>query len=192
VKEIVDYMRKALPLFLIIVLAFAGLGIIFARNAASPPGPRDLPHSSTSTAAPNQTEITVPTVENNEFKLTPRKVELTPGGDPVAKTLEALMAAGDEKNSDSAIPAGTRLVSVKVKRGQATLDLSDDFNMLNKKGDTTQSLAQQQIRAALAQFPEIKKMRVTVDGKTFEDGHSGPWDDIPVRGEAAGSGGGNE
>jgi spore germination protein GerM len=174
-------MRKALPLFLLIVVVFVGLGVYFARNAGAPSEGPDGRPLRPQKPGPTQTEITVPTVENNEFKLTPKKVELTPGGDPVAKTVEALLAAANEKKSDSAIPADTRLLSLKVTKGLAVVDLSDDFNMLNKKGDTTQSLAQQQLRAALAQFPEIKRMKVTVEGKTFEDGHSGPWEDIPVR-----------
>jgi spore germination protein GerM len=189
-------MRKPFRLFLIIVLVFVGLGVYFARKTGGP-GPQTPIHEPGTVAPqrqeqpgePRETEIAVPVVEDNEFKLKPRKVKLSPGGDPVAKTLEALLATGDERNSDSAIPSGTTLQSVKVRDGLATIDLSEDFRMLNKKGDTTQSLAQQQIRAALAQFPDIKKMRVTVDGKVFEDGHSGAWDDIPVRGKIADAGG---
>lgn len=181
-------MRKALPIFLLVILGFAGLGVYFARKSSIPASPRSDEMVSSQPHKGGTTEITVPVVEDNEFKLKPHKVALSPGGDPVAKTLDALMEAADDKKSDSAIPSGTRLVSVKVKGELATVDLSDDFNMLNKKGDTTQSLAQQQIRAALAQFPGIKSMRVTVDGKTFEDGHSGPWENIPVHDEAASAG----
>jgi len=181
-------MRKALPLFLLVILAFAGLGVYFARTTSKPssapvreePGGAVRPQASGS-----ESEIAVPVFEDNDYKLKRRKVKLSPGGDPVAKTLEALLKTSDDKNSDSAIPAGTELVSVKVKDGLATMELSDDFNMLNKKGDTTQSLAQQQLRAALAQFPDIRRMRVTVGGKTFEDGHSGPWENIPVRDDSA-------
>lgn len=189
-------MRKTLPLILLLILAFAGLGIYFAGRTAGPASPA-APGQGPGVVkprppeTPEQTEIAVPVVVDNEFKLKTRKVKLSPGGDPVAKTLEALLATGDESNTDSAIPAGTTLQSVKVKDGLATVDLSEDFKMLNKKGDTTQSLAQQQIRAALAQFPSIQKMRVTVDGKVFEDGHSGAWEDIPVRG-ALDSAGGSE
>jgi len=183
-------MRKARPLILLIVVAFVGLGVYFARNMAAPTQSAESQPPDRRTNQPKQTEIAIPTVEDNEFTLKPHKVDLTPGGDPIAKTLDALLAASSDKKSESAIPAGTTLVSLKLKNGLATVELSDDFNMLNKKGDTTQSLAQQQLRAALAQFPEIKTMRVTVDGKTFEDGHSGPWEDIPVRDDEAGTGGG--
>jgi spore germination protein GerM len=177
-------MRRALPI--ILVLVFAGLGFYISRTLTVPPSPPG--QTLAIRTKPDHTVITTPVVENNEFKLKPGEVQITPGGDPIAKTLQALMKAADDKKSESAIPAGTELVSVKVKDGLAVVDLSDSFNLLNKKGDTTQSLAQQQLRAALAQFPEVKKMRVTVNGKVFEDGHSGPWDDIPVRDDNAGSG----
>jgi len=153
---------------------------------STPPPPNDptlVTHKK-----PDHTVITTPVVENNEFKLKPEEVKISPGGDPIAKTLEALLKAADNKKSESAIPAGTQLVSLKVKDGLAIVDVSDNFNQLNKKGDTTLSLAKQQIRAALAQFPEVKTMRVTVNGKTFEDGISGLWDDIPVRDDNASSG----
>jgi spore germination protein GerM len=190
-------MRKALPFILILVLAFAGLGVYFARRTAdtgapgSPQGPGAIGSQQPEqpdAKQPEQTEISVPVLVDNEFKMKKRKVKLSGGGDPVAKTLEALLATGDENNTDSAIPPSTKLQSVKVDNGLATVDLSEDFKMLNKRGDTVQSLAQQQLRAALAQFPDIKKMRVTVDGKVFEDGHSGAWDDIPVRGTIAAGG----
>jgi len=177
-------MRRALPI--ILVLAFAGLGFYVSRSMFAPQPPADP--TPVTHKKPDHTVITTPVVENNEFTLKPGEVKISSGGDPIAKTLQALMKAADDKKSESAIPAGTELVSVKVKDGLAVVDLSDNFNLLNKKGDTTQSLAQQQIRAALAQFPEVKKMRVTVNGKVFEDGHSGPWDDIPVRDDNAASG----
>ncbi len=180
-------MRRVLPVVLLIVLAFAGLGVYFARKLASPSA-QQVDSAPVRQTGRDRADITTPVVEDNEFKLKKQSVNISPGGDPAVKTLEALLKAGGTKGFESAIPAGTGLLSLKVKGGRAVVDLTDDFNLLNKKGDTMQSLAQQQIRAALAQFPDIKKMRVTVDGKLFEDGHSGPWDDIPVRDEDASAG----
>jgi hypothetical protein len=83
---------------------------------------------------------------------------------PVKDALTGLIA----QEGSSPFPKGTRLLSVEVKAGVATLDFSKEFNALANNGDTTESLAQKSLRSALAKFPEVQKMRVTVEGKSFD------------------------
>jgi spore germination protein GerM len=112
--------------------------------------------------------------------LQPETVRINPAGDPIAQTLEQLFAT-TEGGGPSAFPQGTRLLSLKVETGVATLDLGSEFRKINVMGDTGESLAQNALRQALAQFPEVQKMTVLVEGKPFEGEHSGAWVEIPVR-----------
>jgi hypothetical protein len=52
---------------------------------------------------------------------------------------------------------------------------------LANMGDTTESHAQKQLRAALAQFPGIEKMHVTVQGKPFDSQTTDWTEPFPVR-----------
>lgn len=86
-------------------------------------------------------------------------------------------------------PKGTQLRSVDVKDGVATLDFSKEFNALANSGDTTESLAQKALRGALAKFPEIQKMRVTVEGKAFDSQNTDWSTPFSVRDDAPNAGG---
>lgn len=65
-------------------------------------------------------------------------------------------------------PTGTRLKSIKLEEGVATLDFSSEFNGLANMGESGESLAQQKLQATLAKFPNVEKMRVTVEGHSFD------------------------
>ena len=108
-----------------------------------------------------------------------------PSRTPIKDALEQRFAAAGAKGGHSAIPAGTRLLSINVKDGVAILDVSKEFNALADQGESVESKAQKELRATLAQFPEVHKMRLTVEGKPF-DSQATDWNTpFPVRdGEA--------
>ena len=100
---------------------------------------------------------------------------------PLKDAIEAHFASIGLKGNHSAIPAGTRLVSVKLEEGVASLDVSKEFGALANRGETTESRAQKELRALLAQFPTVQKMRLTVEGKPF-DSQATDWNTpFPVR-----------
>ncbi len=81
----------------------------------------------------------------------------------------------------AAFPKGAHPITVAVRGGVATVDFSPEFNQLANMGDSTESAAQKHLRAAMATFPSIQQMRVTVDGKAF-DSQVTDWDTpFPVR-----------
>jgi hypothetical protein len=164
-------MRRLLAV--IIVLAVAGAAGYFAANrlgAAAPPGQYQ---------GDGRVQISRPTVEGNDVRLKPETAQISTTGDPVENTLKALFKTAED--GSSAIPKGTRLNSVKVEGGVARVDVSKEFSALNDGGgNTSVSLTQNAICRALAQFPSIQKVTVLVDGKVFEDAHSGAWEDLPV------------
>jgi hypothetical protein len=104
---------------------------------------------------------------------------------PIKDALTGLLA----QSGSSPFPKGTQLKSVSVKDGVATLDFSKEFNALANNGDTTESLAQKSLCAALAKFPEVQKMHVTVEGKPFDSQNTDWTTPFPVRDNAKSAGG---
>jgi hypothetical protein len=87
----------------------------------------------------------------------------------VAGAVNKLLA--EEKTPEglnSPFPKGTRLLSVTIQDGVATLDFSKEFNQLADSGETTESMAQKALRKTLSHFVGVEKMRVTVEGRPFE------------------------
>ena len=96
---------------------------------------------------------------------------------PVKDALTELLASA----GSNPFPKGTKVVSVDLKDGVATVNFSKEFNLLANSGDSVESEAQKALRAALARFPDVQKMRVTVEGKPFESGNTDWTTPFPVR-----------
>lgn len=169
-------MRRLLPAILLVIVIAAGLGVYLSRK---PPPDAVVPMPPSHTV-----EVTQPVVEHNEVRLKPQNKPIDPGSDPLTSALTAQLEASSKQES-SPIPRGTRLVGVNIRDGVATVELSSEFNDLAKRSESIISMAQNTLRKSLGQFSTVKKMRVLVDGKVFDDDVSGRWEDIPVRDEHA-------
>jgi len=132
--------------------------------------------------------VAQPVPSGNGVVLRSAETPIDIGADPVEQAVVKLVQTSDGKHGASAIPKGTRLIDIKVTGDSATVNLSPEFNGLNDAGDTGESLAYNALRKALAQFPQIDKMTVMVDGKPYSGEHSGEWKDIPVRDKGARAG----
>lgn len=174
-------MRRKIPLLIFAVVVAVGIGYWYATHR---PGRKSSPSLDN-----QQIQITRPVARGNEVVLHPETQRIPPGGDPVAHTLNALFATAQEGSGPSAFPTGTRLLNLRIENGLATVDLSAEFRALNRQGDTGESLAQNALRKALAQFPQIERMTVLVEGQPYEGEHSGEWSDIPVRDVSTRNGG---
>jgi len=89
------------------------------------------------------------------------------------------MLAQQQARPDSVIPQGTRLLSVNLKDGVATLDFSKEFGKLADMGETTEGQAQKLILKTLAPISTVDKVTVTVEGKPFVG--QTDWDRLDVR-----------
>ena len=85
------------------------------------------------------------------------------------------------KQRPELFPKGAKLETVTVHEGVAALDFSPEFGRLSSLGDSTESRAQKQLRSALAKFPEIQKMTVTVHGKPYDSQMTDWTTPFPVR-----------
>jgi hypothetical protein len=84
-----------------------------------------------------------------------------------AAALEALFSGPDAEEAaagvETEIPQGTKLESVNVSSGVATVDVSPEFDALREAPSMDASLAQ--ITFTLTQFPTIRKVWVAVQGE---------------------------
>ncbi len=98
---------------------------------------------------------------------------------PVADSIEKLLRK--DAANDKVFPAGLTIRKVTLKGGIASIDFSREFSSLANSGETTESMAQKALRKTLSQFSSIEKMRVTVEGKSF-DSQATDWNEpFPVR-----------
>lgn len=99
---------------------------------------------------------------------------------PIKDAVETLLTQ-QESAEHPFLPRGLRLLGVDFKDGVASLDFSKEFIELTSHGDTVESDAQKALRRALAGVRGVEKMRVTVEGKSF-DSQATDWNTpFPVR-----------
>ena len=95
---------------------------------------------------------------------------------PIKDSINAVIA----KNSEI-FPKDTKLNGMSLKKKVATLDFSPEFNKLATMGEGKESEAQQKLRGALAEFPSVHEMRVTVQSKPFQSQATDWSTPFPVR-----------
>lgn len=78
------------------------------------------------------------------------------------------MLAQQQARTYSAIPKGTRLLSVNLRDGVATLDFSKEFGKLADMGETTEGKAQKLLLKTLSPISGVDQVTVTVEGRPFE------------------------
>lgn len=161
-------MRRPLWLVLLVVAAGAAGGYWYANSAATSRQP-------TGTASSRTARQEVRPEAGAGQSVT----------DQIRQAVEALTEAAAKNPEESALPEGTRLLSLQVKGDMVIMDLSSEFSGVNNMGNTGESIAQRALLKCLAPFPSLKRLRVLMDGKVFEGEHSGSWEALPVHDLAA-------
>lgn len=82
--------------------------------------------------------------------------------------VELCRGPGAEKGLMPTIPAGTRVKSIKIKDGLATVDFSGELKKLHWGGSSGELLTVYSIVNTLTQFSSIKTVQILVDGKTID------------------------
>jgi len=163
----------------VIILACVGLGTyLVVRKQSPPPLPRPVMHEPA--GSPVKVNIYRIAFEGDEAKLRAVEVEVPAGRDPAEAALRRLIQKGDEGDLVNPIPRGTRLLSLEVKDGLATVDLSREFSDNFTGGSEDEALTIGVILRTLGQFSEIKKVLFKLEGQPLDTlGHldlSGPQD----------------
>ena len=146
-------------------------------------------------ASPQQAEVRpiyvyVPKVAQNEASLVPAKYWVRRDADPKTAAIKKLLAVGQTDEYAGLIPAGTRLLSLSVGRGLATVDLSREFVDGFSGGSLQESLTLGALVRTLSQFRDIDRVQILVEGRTVDTlgGHFGIAEPLSYKSTQIGSG----
>src|ERR1700687_620688 len=124
-------MRRAVFIVIVVLIAVV-LGYVV--------GLKNNQQGSNSYQNDGNARIPRPEHRDNEANLKDHGETIPKSGDPVNAAVSALL--GPKKGEERVVPVGTRLLSLKVDNGIATLDFSSEFNGVRDYGTTQESLAQ--------------------------------------------------
>ncbi|MBP2654834.1 MAG: gerM [Firmicutes bacterium] len=175
------------PRYVICAVLVVMLGL--AAGCGAPPPKSD----GNDTAAPNvdvnvkqnQQELPAPAPKNSPkaqemmqvttYHATEDAMYLVPETQSVPKTehplqtaLENLVAGPQSSQLVSVVPAGTKVLGVKVKNHIAYADFSDDLIKSNHGGSTAEMMLVAAIVDTLTEFPEVEKVQIMVNGKKID------------------------
>lgn len=191
-------MKVTLITFVMVVLA-AVIGFMlysgYIRQGLTPVTPVNPRPTRQSHGAPSQSgepSMTVKIyrvgIEHDEEVLRPVEVSVS-AKHPMESALVNLLKHDKTTKLANPMPDGTRLLSVNLKNGTALVDLSREFTDNFHGGSETETLIVESILRTLSQFPNVKRVRLLVDGKSIDTlGHldlSGPLD-VHMRGSESG------
>jgi spore germination protein GerM len=144
-------------------------------------------------AAPTQLlKIYRVVVKNNEARLEAVKVKPISGKTPVKSAILRLIMEENGKDSANPIPEGTKLLSLKVADGLATVDFSKEFRDKFSGGSEAEGMTVDAILRTLGQFPEVKQVQLLVEGKPLDTlGHLDLSKPLDVSGAGPNTGGEN-
>lgn len=122
--------------------------------------------------------VFVPLEEHGKYRWEAKPVPVGEGEDALRVALEHLLIT-----RDSPFPQGTRLLRVRVVDGQAEVDFSRELIDNFPGGSTNEALIVESLCRTLAQFADIEKVRVLVEGKRIDTigEHIDLSEPVPVR-----------
>lgn len=123
-------------------------------------------------AAQDAKTLTVNVYYPNEqgTKLLASQRKITPSGDKDKYTaiLESLLSGPTEKGQTSIVPKKTKLQSVTLKNGTAVVSFSSELQKNFVGGSTGEEMLVGSIVNTLTEFPEVKQVRILIDGRSIE------------------------
>lgn len=107
-------------------------------------------------------------VENNNPVLKPVDIDLNTGEDPVKFTFQSMVEEVDTADLANPIPEGTKLIGLTVENELLSLNFSREFIDNFPGGSENESLLINSILKTAAQFPNIRKVKLSVDSKPVD------------------------
>ena len=107
------------------------------------------------------------TTQRQRTKRSSRTVKLG-SEDKYTAALKSLLAGTTEKGQTNVFPKHVKLRSVKVQDGVATVDFSKELQKNFNGGSTGEEMLVGSIVNTLTDFPEVKKVRIRIEGEDVE------------------------
>jgi len=170
----------------LVILALIAGGFAFyltthhTGRIAPPPPVNITTNPPSNNANPNPKEATIYTVDEahgDTNALAPVKVPVADPRSPAKSVLQSLI-----ETSNSPLPVGTRLLSVKIAAGLATVDFSGEFQKNFHGGDEQEAQAVNSVLMTLGQFHSVDRVQFLVDGTAIDSlgGHFELGDPVDV------------
>lgn len=156
----------AVCIFLVILAGCGGK----TSGAASPPENKKPEAGDQINAAGKKTEkITLYFGDNQAMYLVPEEREIVKGSATMEEAVVRELISGPRKaNLNGTIPEGTRLLSLSVKDGLATVNFSRDFKEKHPKGSAGETMTIYSVVNSLAKQKGVNKVQFLVEGETQE------------------------
>lgn len=163
--------RWILVVLVLALLAFGGGYWYASRRPALAPQPTGVPTKPS-------VVVYVPRFVDTRTEWEAKPVPVGEGQDPLRVALEHLLIT-----RDTPFPSGTRLLDVKVNNGLAEVDFSRELIDNFPGGSTTEILIMDSLCKTLAQFSDIERVRILVEGKPVDTigDHLDLTEPVPVR-----------
>ncbi len=97
-----------------------------------------------------------------------RKIKTTAAEDKYTAAIKSLMQGTKEKGQSTIIPKQAKLRSVKVEKGVAKVDFSQDIIKNFVGGSTGEEMLVGSVVNTLTEFPEVKQVQILVEGNSIE------------------------
>lgn len=167
--------RTALAIVVVVLVGLCvGLGVYLSRPKSSAPTTvvrHEIPPASR--PQPREVKLYRVIVENNQPRLQATTETIAADGDPIENAMRQLVGQGSSGALTNPIPKGTKVLGVEVKDGQAKVDFSREFRDNFTGGSEAEALVIGVILRTLAQFDEVKKVQILVEGKPIDSlGHA--------------------
>ncbi|MFX4261802.1 Gmad2 immunoglobulin-like domain-containing protein [Pelotomaculum propionicicum] len=155
----------AIVLLLLVSAALAGCGALGGKNNGTTPGGQQ--GQQVSEQKSSLAVYYVKTTEDDAYLV--REVHQLPfTNEPARAALEELINTSPViPGAARVLPQATKIKGINIKDGLATVDFSKEVLNANV-GASGEALGIQSIVNTLTEFPEIKKVSFTVEGKTDE------------------------
>ncbi|MEN6521934.1 MAG: GerMN domain-containing protein [Armatimonadota bacterium] len=167
----------ATPLFaaVVLIIVVASLAVWYNKSSRTPlqPGtdiPVTKPNHGSVTKPDRKVNIYVTQIVGMDPRLVPIERSVPSDADPHKAALEALLATNSEKATPAKylIPQGTKLIGVKIEKRTAYADFSKEIKDNFSGGSMNEALLVNAIIHTLAQFDDVKKVQIMVEGKKVE------------------------
>lgn len=178
--------NKALPILIaVLVVLGIGLGIYLTRSKSAAPTATSIETSKPPNAGEDQTrqvKVYGVVVENNQARLQATTQTISAKDSVIEATIRALIEQGSTADLTNPIPKGTELLGVQVRDGLAKVDFSREFRENFTGGSEGEALVIAVILRTMAQFDEVKKVQILVEGKPVDSlGHADLSQPLDVR-----------